>query len=153
MLFDSSATPSVAAWPDNSSVELGVKFTATTAGKAHGVRFYKGAGNTGTHTGSLWGPDGQRIATATFANESETGWQTVLFATPVTVTPGVTYTASYHTNVGRYSLTSSGFAAPYSRGPLQVPASGAVYRYGAAAFPSATSVHNYWVDVVFVPGS
>ena len=70
-----------------------------------------------------------------FAHETETGWQTVLFSTPISVIPGATYTVSYHTNVGRYSLTANGFAAPYSRGPLQVPLGGAVYRYGRDRVP------------------
>ena len=48
-----------------------------------GVRFYKGAGNTGTHVGSLWGPNGQRLAQVTFANETATGWQTATFAEAV----------------------------------------------------------------------
>ena len=32
----------------------GVKFRTTQAGSITGIRFYKGAGNTGTHVGSLW---------------------------------------------------------------------------------------------------
>ena len=151
LLFDAAATPAVDAWDDSSSLEVGVKFSSTAAGKVHGVRFYKGPGNTGTHTGSLWGPDGLRIATGTFIHESETGWQTLLFETPISIVVGATYTVSYHTNVGFYSLTANQFASDYSRGPLQVPASGAVYRYGATEFPSSSSNHNYWVDVVFVP--
>ena len=151
-LFESTATPAVTSWDDNSSIEVGVKVTATTAGTVHGVRFYKGPGNTGTHAGSLWGPDGLRITPATFEYETESGWQTVLFATPISVVPGSMYTVSYHSNSGRYALTPNGFATAYSRGPLQVPASGAVYRYGPTEFPAASSGHNYWVDVVFVAG-
>ena len=37
-----------------SRVELGLRFTPTVDGFVTGVRFYKGAGNTGTHVGSLW---------------------------------------------------------------------------------------------------
>ena len=51
-----SATPSV---PDSgdagANVELGVKFYPDTDGYISGVRYYKSAANTGTHTGSLWG--------------------------------------------------------------------------------------------------
>jgi hypothetical protein len=77
----------------------------------------------------------------------------VLFDMPISVVVGATYTVSYHTNTGHYALTANGFASPYTHGPLTVPAGGAVYQYGASSFPSSTSNHNYWVDVVFVPGS
>ena len=45
-----------------------------------GIRFYKAAANTGTHIGSLWTADGQRLAQATFTGETASGWQTVTFA-------------------------------------------------------------------------
>ncbi|WP_204003155.1 DUF4082 domain-containing protein [Virgisporangium aurantiacum] len=152
-LMDPAATPGSASWDDSSSLEVGVKFASNTAGQIRGVRFWKGAGNTGTHTATLWGPTGLQIATATYVTETASGWQTVLFDTPVTVTVGATYTVSYHTNTGHYALTLNGFASPYSRGPLSVPAGGAVYSYGSTVWPTASSNHNYWVDVVFVPGN
>jgi len=34
--------------------ELGVSFKADTNGSITGIRFYKSAGNTGTHVGNLW---------------------------------------------------------------------------------------------------
>ena len=43
---------------DTSSVELGVKFQTSTAGKIVGIRFYKGPQNTGTHIGNLWSSTG-----------------------------------------------------------------------------------------------
>ena len=38
-----------------------------------GVRFYKAATNTGTHVGSLWTANGERLAQATFTNETGVG--------------------------------------------------------------------------------
>ncbi len=63
------------------------RFHASTDGFVTGVRFYKGAGNGGTHVGSLWSTAGERLATATFTGESATGWQTVTFdqAVPVCI--------------------------------------------------------------------
>ena len=52
-----------------------------------GVRFYKGAGNTGTHVGNLW--TSRRHAArprATFTSETATGWQQVTSPTPVAIT-------------------------------------------------------------------
>ena len=45
-----------------SSGELGVKFTADTSGQIVGIRFYKAAANTGTHTGNLWSAAGTLLA-------------------------------------------------------------------------------------------
>ncbi len=53
-----STTPATPATSDASAVELGLRFSPTTDGFVSGVRFYKGTGNTGTHTGSLWSAGG-----------------------------------------------------------------------------------------------
>ena len=104
-LFPGSATPAVVNTTDASAVELGVKFQTSVAGTVSGIRFYKSSQDTGTHTGELWSSTGTKLATATFTNETASGWQTVTFSSPVTLTPGTTYIASYHTNVGHYSAT------------------------------------------------
>ena len=51
-LWSSATTPTVTAVPDASAVELGVKFRAEVNGFITGLRFYKGSGNKGTHTGN-----------------------------------------------------------------------------------------------------
>ena len=149
-MWSTTATPAVIdSGDDNQAVELGVKFTSDTNGFITGLRFYKSAANTGTHTASLWTASGQRLATATSTNETASGWQQVNFSAPVAVTAGTTYVASYHTNVGRYSVSRSYFTAPFSSGPLHVPANGGVYLYGSGGFPTNTyQGSNYWVDVV-----
>jgi hypothetical protein len=123
------------------------------------MRFYKGPQNTGTHTAELWDGSGNRLASATFTNETASGWQTVNFASPVAITAGTTYVASYHSS-GYYSANGNYFAAAYVNGSLTAPASGSsggngVYAYGAStSFPSNTyNASNYWVDVVFSPGT
>ncbi|RFB85568.1 adhesin, partial [Rhizobium leguminosarum bv. trifolii] len=152
-----SATPAVVNTDDASAVELGVKFQTSVAGTVTGIRFYKGSLDTGTHTGSLWSSTGTRIATLTFTNETASGWQTAYFTSPVSLTPGQTYTASYHTNTGNYSTTTDYFIANVTSGPLTAPASGnGVYTYGSASlYPTSTfDSTNYWVDVMFTtPGS
>src|SRR5690349_7365897 len=59
-VFTAGQTPTVVSDSDNAAVELGMKFRADQAGSVTGVRFYKGAANTGTHTGSLWTTTGTR---------------------------------------------------------------------------------------------
>ncbi|MBY5522827.1 DUF4082 domain-containing protein, partial [Rhizobium leguminosarum] len=151
-----SATPAVVNTDDTSAVELGVKFQTSAAGTITGIRFYKGSQDTGTHTGSLWSSTGTRLATLTFTNETASGWQTAYFTSPVALTTGQTYTASYHTNTGHYSTTADYFISNVTSGPLTAPATGnGVYTYGSASlYPTSTfRSTNYWVDVMFNPSA
>jgi methionine-rich copper-binding protein CopC len=158
-IFASSSVPTNPASTDTSAVEVGVKFRADINGQITGIRFYKGTGNTGTHVGNLWTSTGTLLATATFTAETADGWQQVNFATPVPVTAGTTYVASYHAPVGRYSGDSGYFNTAAVNSPLTALANGTdgpngLYRYGASAFPTNSfGAANYWVDVVFVPGT
>ncbi|SCB08532.1 VCBS repeat-containing protein [Bradyrhizobium shewense] len=150
-LFSSSDTPATLSSTDASQVNLGVKFTSSGSGTITGIKYYKGASDTGTHSGSLWSNTGTLLATATFTNETSSGWQTVTFSNPVSITAGTTYVASFHSN-GRYTATSNYFATAHSNGPLTAPASGnGVYTYGNGnLFPTSTfNATNYWVDVLF----
>ncbi|MGY3290058.1 VCBS repeat-containing protein [Bradyrhizobium sp. LM3.6] len=150
-LFGTSAAPSVPNSGDSSPVEVGVKFTASVNGTITGLRFYKGSLNTGPHIADLWSSTGTLLATATFTGETASGWQQVNFSSPVAITAGTTFVASYHTN-GNYSGTQNDFATSLTNGQLTAPAgSNGVYIYGAgSAFPTNSfKSSNYWVDVVF----
>ncbi|NYH92117.1 DUF4082 domain-containing protein [Actinopolymorpha rutila] len=148
-----SLVPETDAAPDTAAVELGVRFSTTVPGMITGVRFYKSTVNTGTHVGSFWNSAGQRLAQATFSGETASGWQSVTFTTPVAITPGSLYTASYFAPRGRYAATVGGFAAPYTSGRLTVPAGGGRYKYGGG-YPVDNYLNiNYFVDVMFTPSS
>lgn len=154
-----STTPALADSGDLKPVEVGVRFQAASPGLISGIRFYKGVGNTGTHIGSLWSASGQLLARATFTSESGSGWQQVSFATPVPISSGTTYVASYHSTSG-YALTRPYFGAEYSSGLLTGLASGVnvgngLYSYSSTpTFPTSTyRSTNYWVDVVFSPSN
>jgi Domain of unknown function (DUF4082)/Bacterial Ig-like domain len=110
-IWSSTATPANPSQHDSSAIELGVKFDSDVAGSITGIRFYKGSGNTGTHVGHLWTSTGTLLATATFTNETASGWQQVNFSTPVAITAGTTYTASYFAPVGHYAADNSYFAS------------------------------------------
>ncbi|CAM3401787.1 DUF4082 domain-containing protein [Corallococcus sp. ZKHCc1 1396] len=156
-LFGASALPAESAANDSAAVELGMRFRSDAAGRIMGVRFYKGAGNTGTHTGSLWSASGTLLATATFQGETASGWQEARFATPVTIAADTNYVVSYHAPAGHYAVTSSGFATALTAPPLHAAADVAgarngLYRYGASGFPTDSyQASNYWVDVAFQP--
>jgi len=142
---------------DNAALEIGVKFRAETDGRISGVRFYKGATNTGTHVGHLWTRTGQLLGTATFTNETATGWQQVSFAEPIAITANTTYVASYHAPRGNYAVSEDFFAGgAVNNPPLRALGNGedggnGLYGYGpSGTFPTGVyRTENYWVDVVF----
>jgi hypothetical protein len=154
-VFSSTSTPGTPNTNDSSAIEVGMKFRSDVAGSITGARFYKGSQNTGTHTAHLWSSSGQLLATATFSNETASGWQQVTFSTPVQISANTTYVISYHTDVGFYSSNSGYFNSSADNWPLHGLASGTdgpngVYVYGASAFPTSSfNASNYWVDVVF----
>jgi hypothetical protein len=160
-IWASSATPRVDTDADKAAVELGVKFRSDVDGVVTGIRFYKGAQNTGTHTGSLWAADGTKLAGGTFTGETPSGWQQLTLPAPVPIQAGTTYVASYRAPVGRYAADAGFFAsAGVDRGPLHALQNGiaggnGVYAYGGSTtFPTSTyQSTNYWVDVVFSPTS
>ncbi|MDP4263601.1 MAG: Ig-like domain-containing protein [Bacteroidota bacterium] len=155
-IFKLTDAPTTPLDNDGAPIELGVKFRTTQAGFITGIRFYKGAGNTGTHIGHLWSSTGTKLGEATFTGESASGWQQVLFTTPVPITTGVTYVASYFSPNGYYGYTNPYFTTAVTNGPLTALANGqdggnGVYSYSATpAFPVSTfQTSNYWADVVF----
>ncbi|HEV8561589.1 MAG TPA: DUF4082 domain-containing protein, partial [Actinophytocola sp.] len=159
-IWASSATPATPSSTDTGSVELGMKFKADVNGSITGIRFYKGTGNTGTHIGNLWTTSGTKLATVTFGNETASGWQQALFSSPVAVTAGTVYVASYLAPAGHYAADNAYFAtAGVDNAPLHalqdgVSAGNGVYAYGSTStFPTNTwQSSNYWVDVVFATG-
>ncbi|HEY4846723.1 MAG TPA: DUF4082 domain-containing protein, partial [Methylocella sp.] len=153
-LFSGITTPPIVIQNDSNSIELGVKFTASTAGSITGARFYKNPQDTGTHTAHLWSARGTLLASATFADETASGWQQVNLPRPVAIDADTTYIVSYHSN-GNYSETDNYFDNAYTNGPLTAPDSASsggngVYNYGSTvSFPNNTYIAaNYWVDVV-----
>jgi uncharacterized protein YjdB len=153
-IWPATATPATAADPEAIAIELGVKFKSDVTGYISGIRFYKGSTNTGTHTGSLWTASGTRLAQATFTNETATGWQQVNFASPVAITAGTTYVASYFAPTGHYSVTSPGLTSGVDTAPLHALANSVspngVYKAGGGFPTDDYNSTNYWVDVVFI---
>jgi uncharacterized protein DUF4082/HYDIN/CFA65/VesB family protein/immunoglobulin I-set domain protein len=156
-IWGSNAVPSSVDNGPDSPVEVGVKFTSSSNGTITGVRFYKSSANTGTHVGNLWSSTGALLASATFTNETGSGWQQMNFSSPVAITANTTYVASYHSTVGHYSADLGFFSTSGANNPpLQALASSmnsgnGVYMYGGnSSFPTNTyDGANYWVDVVF----
>src|SRR6185503_15680425 len=64
-VWSDGTTPAVTTLVGGGALELGLRVRATADGQVTGVRFYKGAHNTGTHVGRLWSSSGQLLASVT----------------------------------------------------------------------------------------
>lgn len=156
-IFGSGDAPSVALTNDGNAVVLGVKFRTTENGLIKAIRYYKGPGTTGTHTGHVWTSAGVLLASATFTSESASGWQEVRLSQPVVVTAGVTYIASLFSPSGDYAYSSNYFTTTIGSGPVKglgdgIDGANGLYKYSATSVvPDQTyNSSNYFVDVVFV---
>jgi hypothetical protein len=155
-IFQPTDTYSGTVYNEGTGLSLGMKFRSTQAGYITGVRYFKGAGTTGTHTGTLWSSTGSKLAEAIFINESSSGWQQVLFSQPYQITANTTYIISYHTPSGQYVATNPFFTSAVVNGPLRALATGedgpnGIYVYGSTpVFPTNNyQSSHYWVDIVF----
>jgi hypothetical protein len=157
-IFQPTDVPGQPLANDGGGIQLGLKFRSTQSGHIAGIRFYKGTGTTGTHTGQLYSSAGSLLAQATFTNESSSGWQEVLFTTPVAITANTTYVASFHSSSGDYAFDNPYFSSAVVNGPLKALANGedgvnGLFEYSSTpVFPTSNyNSGNYWVDVVFIP--
>ncbi len=153
-IWPDTTVPSIASASDTDPLEVGVKFRTTVEGFITGIRFYKGASNTGLHVGRLWTSSGIQLGSVTFTAETPTGWQIARFDNAIAVDAGQTYVASYTAQSGGYAVDPGGLVEGFSLEPLEALASGvdgANGVFGApGGFPSNSfGSSNYWVDVEF----
>jgi len=165
-IWGTSYSPSVNANYDGSAgqtFELGVQFDSNVAGEVTRVLFYKQRGTTGTNVGHLWSSNGTLLASATFSNETRSGWQQVSFSNPVPILANTIYTVSYSTGSPLFYYDSGYFSSGgVTNGNLTAPAyttinnqvlDNGVYNYGGY-FPVASEYSaNFWVDVAFSPSA
>lgn len=148
-LLQTTSIPNLSDTGDGSAVTLGLRLSSSVSGQITGLRYYRDANNTGTHTGALWNSDGsQKLASLTFS-DSGVGWQTASFSSPVSVTAGTTYVASYYAPNGHYSADVNYFSTPVTNTPLSSVGTGSSYFYGNGFPNSSYMASNYYVDVVF----
>jgi hypothetical protein len=155
-LWPATAPAGVTDGGADSAVTVGVRITPSVPGAIIGLRFYKVASNSGPHVGNLWTNSGTRLATVTFVNETASGWQTATLASPIAVSAGETYVASYYSPVGHYAFTPNYFKSTFDRAPLSAPAdtlaapNGLILHGDKPVFPTLGDRQgNYWVDVIF----
>ena len=105
------------------------------------------------HTGQLWDASGAVLATAAFANESASGWQTATLSNPVVVVKGASYTTSYTAPAGRYASEQNRFSSGRTITNQALTATKGVYRYGGGYPTDSWNGSNYYVDVLFSPAT
>ncbi len=147
-LLETTLTPTLPVLENGSGLTLGLKLTPTVDGFITGLRYWRASSNTGTHTGTLYASNGSVLATLTFVDGAE-GWQQALFSSPVPVTAGATYFATYYSPNGSYSATTNAFVTQMVNPPLASLDSGGVYASGDAFPNQSFGAPNYFVDVVF----
>jgi Domain of unknown function (DUF4347)/Domain of unknown function (DUF4082) len=131
--------------------ELGMEFRSTKAGQISAIRYYKAPNETGSHTGRIWSSTGTLLASVTFTNETASGWQQQVLATPLTIQANTTYIVSVNTN-SYYALTTNGLATTITNGDLSAVADGSngVYNATPGNFPTQSYQNsNYFRDIVF----
>ena len=153
-----NSNPGIGGPAGGTPYELGVKFRSTINGYIRGIRYYKASSNTGVHYGRLWSISGTKLAEATFTGETASGWQEVLFSSPVAIAANTVYVASYNVNgTGQFHYNPNYFTTGYTSGNLYIlsntdppaPAGNGVYNTTPGIFPATGTGSNYWVDVVF----
>src|SRR5450631_3681854 len=138
------------------AIELGVKFQSAVAGVVTGISFYKNPGNLGTHTAQLYSAGGVLLDSGVFTNETDSGWQTSIFANSFPISANTIYIAAYYSSLGNYFSTLHGFKTAIVNAPLTALADSTtaglngLFKYTvAAAFPDSGYLSsNYWVDVI-----
>ncbi len=138
-------------------IEVGTKFMSANAGTVIGIKFYKTSGNLGTHTVQLYNYYGAPLATAVCESETDSGWQSVIFPTPVPIVANQMYLAAYHSSLGNYSATFYGLKKAITNGPLTALADSAVGLNGVFKYTDILDFpiygfegSNYWVDVLVI---
>ncbi len=154
---------------DAGALELGVKVKPTTNGYITALRFYKPIISTETtHTGKIWSSTGSQLASVSFTNETDYGWQEARLSTPLQVNENQLYIISYGTTTAVYQATvggvnsnlGSGYLVAYADNSSENAATGSGNRNGvftatAGNYPATGSTNGsyYWVDAVFATAS
>jgi hypothetical protein len=136
----------------NVNYELGMRFTSAASGQIKAIRFYKSASETGTHIGKIYSSTGQLLASATFTNETASGWQVQNLASPLTIAANTEYTVAVNTGNTYYVATDGGLASQIAYEHLKsIVGNNGVYGPVGSRPTQSWQNSNYFRDVVFVP--
>jgi beta-glucanase (GH16 family) len=159
-MYASASPPTVAA-ADSSAVNVAVEFYVTSAATLTRILWWQPTTNASTVTrvAALYRVSDQaQVATIPATAPVGTGWQTMTFSSPVTLTANTRYRAVVFHSGGQYPNTASYYAsgADEVNGPLVIPKSANAtanqqgsFIYGTGlTYPTGTfNSGTYWVDV------
>ncbi len=154
-IFNSQIPAGIRGNDSTGGIELGVKFQSAIPGEITGIKFYKTSGDIGTHIAQLYSSGGTLLASSTFINETDSGWQQVLFIHAIPIDSNTTYIAACYSSLGNYISTINGLESATINGPLTALADGTdgtngLFKYtNTPDFPDRGYISsNYWVDVI-----
>jgi len=141
---------------DDAVYTLGLRFTSSVSGFVKGIRFFAAdevSATPGNYSGQLWSGTGTLLASGSFTTVTAGAWNELVFSSPILITAGETYVASYHLGSSTYYASSSNsLVSNFTNGPLTALGSGGVYFPAATpTFPQFSVQANYWVDILFSP--
>jgi hypothetical protein len=140
---------------DTFSYTFGASFTIAVDGRITALRFYRAVGPPAPMTSrsmGLWTNEGVLLASATTSSETGSGWKTAILATPVTVTAGMVVRVGYQATANTGWVTTQ-FAGAISVTNGNVTKTQAYnIQVSSLTFPSTSSPHEYFADLVFEPG-
>lgn len=135
-LLSADSNPGQGSVSTGGGVDVGVRFYPDIPGFICGMRFYKPSSESAAaHTGYLWNDSTQtQLASGATLSETSSGWQTILFSSPVPVVANTMYDVSYSTHSAHISEGSYWRNYQVDNGDLHAPAqyattSGAGYNY------------------------
>jgi len=146
-IFTDSMAPNRTSVDTDGGREVGTRFTVDTDGLVNRFRFWKAAGESGTHTARLWTTSGTLLASATFSNETSSGWQEVSGGTAIAAG---TYVVSVNTNV-QMVKTAMYFDTAGAISHDDIYANLSYHGQPAGSFPTTGASGIYFVDVNFRP--
>ena len=137
---------------DPNKVEVGVRFKvdapATGAYVVKAVRVFR-ARSTPENWVYIYDDDRKIVARGEWLTEGgPSGVVEVKLTTPLTLRPGVEYTASYLAKWGLYADEPHGFDEGRSVGPVHFPPNAGVYQYGGGFPGDSWASSNYYVSPV-----
>lgn len=130
-----------------------MKFRSAVTGTITKIRFYKAAGETGTHTGRIWSVTGTQLASVVFTGETASSWQEMALSTPLSILANTTYVVSVNANI-TFVFTEYSLQTSIVNGVLSSVADGinGLEDGTPGTFPTATwNQANYFRDIVFSP--
>jgi hypothetical protein len=135
--------------------EIGMRFIVDVPGTIRAIRYYRPAGETGSHTGRIWASNGTLIAQAVFTGETAVGWQSQALATPLALAAGQEYVVSVNVN-REYAITPGDLDSVWPNGVVRLPSDGRAQgrtSVNGLEFPGLDARSQFFRDVVFRPDS